>query len=339
MVRLAHVSDIHITAPLIDWSWRDWLNKRFAAWLNFRVLGRCLRFRHAETVLARIIHKLEERVDHVIFSGDATALGFPGEMRRAADLLRVGALPGLAVPGNHDYCTVPAATSGNFERSFAPWQQGIRVDDEIYPFAQKVGHAWLIGVNTATGNRWAWDAGGAAGEPQRQRLARLLEKLDGGPRILVTHFPVCLSSGKREGRTHGLRDLSALVDVAHRGGVSLWLHGHRHGAYALQTPALSPFPVICAGSATQTGLWTHGEYTLDDHRLEGVRRIYDLKTGSFVEAAILTPDSYPMITLGCRAGSGSACRISSRTIHGTLPSPKSRKPMLAAMGLSMDQPK
>src|SRR5439155_19497125 len=125
---------------------------------------------------------------------------------KTARLLGVDRLPGLAVPGNHDYCTRPAACSGNFERAFAPWQQGVRVDEQTYPFAQKVGPVWLIGVNSSTGNRWAWDAGGAVGPEQRERLARLLEQIDGGPRILVTHFPVCLSSGKLERRSHGLRD-------------------------------------------------------------------------------------------------------------------------------------
>jgi len=48
---------------------------------------------------------------------------------------------------------------------------------------------------------------------------------------------------------------------------------------------------------------------------------------------------HPMITRGCRAGSFSAETISSRTIQGMFPSPKRRKPMFAAMGLSADQPK
>ena len=41
-------------------------------------------------------------VEHILFSGDATALGFESEMRLAAELLEVDRRPGLAVPGNHD---------------------------------------------------------------------------------------------------------------------------------------------------------------------------------------------------------------------------------------------
>jgi 3',5'-cyclic AMP phosphodiesterase CpdA len=289
MVRLAHLSDIHITAPNLEWGRADWFNKRLAAWLNFRCLGRGLRFRHAKQVLTRLVAEIRERgIDHVIFSGDATALGFAAEYHKAAEILEVDALPGLAVPGNHDYCTVPAAASGCFERSFAPWLAGRRIDNETYPFAQRVGSAWLVGVNTATGNRLAWDAAGAAGPAQRQRLAQLLAQLEPGPRILVTHFPICLANGKRERRTHGLRDLDELVAVAAQGGVVLWLHGHRHSFYYFQSPPFAPFPVICAGSSTQTGLWSYPEYTLADNQLEVLRRVYNPAKKAFEDAERFT---------------------------------------------------
>lgn len=284
MVRLAHLSDIHITAPKLEWGWRDWFNKRSAAWFNFRWLGRRRRFRHADAVMAAFAAELSDRrPDHVVFSGDATALGFESEFRRAAELLDVGQRPGLAVPGNHDYCTRAAAASGLFERYFAPWQIGQRLD-ATYPFAQRVGPAWLIGVNSCTGNRWAWDAGGAVGADQLARLGRLLASLDAGPRILVTHYPVALKSGKRERRTHGLRDVDELVTVAAAGGVCLWLHGHRHGAYHHLAKTAAPFPVLCAGSATQTGLWSYGDYTLEGRALHVQRRVYDAEHAGFRDA-------------------------------------------------------
>jgi 3',5'-cyclic AMP phosphodiesterase CpdA len=285
MVRLAHLSDIHITAPGLEWVRADWFNKRLAAWMNFRLLGRSLRFRHANHVLTRLVATIRERnIDHVIFSGDATALGFPAEFKRAAEILQVDAVPGLAVPGNHDYCTVPSAAAGCFERFFAHWQRGLRIGDETYPFAQRVGPVWLVGVNTATGNRLAWDASGAAGPKQLERLAKLLADLEPGPRILVTHYPICLATGKAERRTHGLRDLGELVDVAAKAGVVLWLHGHRHGAYHFRETSVAPFSVICAGSATQTGLWSYGEYTVTDGRIEVLRRQFKPAKGTFEDA-------------------------------------------------------
>lgn len=285
MPRLAHLSDIHITTPTLEWTRSDWFNKRLAAWMNFRWLGRARYFRHADQVLSRLMQEISQRnIDRVLLSGDATALGFPGEMEQAGKLLQVSGLSGLAIPGNHDYCTIPAAASGAFEKVFAPWLQGERLEEDIYPFAQRVGDIWLIGVNTSTGNRWAWDAGGAAGESQRRRLAHLLEGLEPGPRILVTHFPVCLSSGKPERRFRGLRDLPEVVEIAARGGVALWLHGHRHAPYYFQQSPLSPFPIICAGSSTQTGLWSYGEYTIDGDRLQALRRVYNPAKDQFEDA-------------------------------------------------------
>src|SRR5262249_36580920 len=157
-VRLAHFSDIHVTAPDCAWKRSDWFNKRMSAWLNLRVLGRGYRFRHTDRVLTALGEDLRQRgYDRLLFSGDATALGFEEEVARAARLLGVGrpdTPPGLAVPGNHDYMTRHALAGGQFERHFAPWQRGERVDASTYPFAQRVGPVWLIGVNSATPNRW-----------------------------------------------------------------------------------------------------------------------------------------------------------------------------------------
>src|SRR5262245_34661184 len=77
MIRLAHFSDVHITAPQLGWTLRDWFNKRYAAWMNFRWLGRGRRFSRADEVLERFVEELHERLpDRAVFSGDATALGF-----------------------------------------------------------------------------------------------------------------------------------------------------------------------------------------------------------------------------------------------------------------------
>jgi 3',5'-cyclic AMP phosphodiesterase CpdA len=288
-VRLCHISDIHVTADELGWRLEDWFNKRLAAWANLSVLGRARHFRQADVIVETLMRDLKaEPPDRVVFSGDATALGFESEVRRAATLLGLSnsaPLPGLAVPGNHDYCTFTAADSGDFERNFAPWQQGERIDGATYPFAQQVGHVWLVAVNGATGNRWAWDAGGRAGAAQLDRLEKLIGRLQGGPRILVTHFPVCTESGNLERADRRLRDLEQLVAIASRGGISLWLHGHRHRFYHIERPPQAPFPVICAGSTTQEGLWCHGDYRIEDNHLRVAKRVYDPVSGKFVVAA------------------------------------------------------
>jgi 3',5'-cyclic AMP phosphodiesterase CpdA len=284
MIRLAHLSDIHISADRLGWRWHDWFNKRMTSWGNLRVFGRHKTFARADDVLGRLMRELQGRkIDHVIFSGDATALGFESEMRRAAELLHVenGPLPGIAVPGNHDYLTRGAARSGSFEQHFAPWQKGVRVDDHRYPFAQRVGPVWLVGVNAATGNRIPWDAGGRVGPDQLARLRTLLRHLEPGPRFLVIHYPILLATGRPEERHHGLRDLRDVIAVAQDGGVCLWLHGHRHEPYFFEQPAGAPFPAICAGTATQHGIWSYNEYTVDGPSFDALRRAFNPDTGRY----------------------------------------------------------
>ena len=60
--------------------------------------------------------------------------------------------------------------------------------------------------------------------------------------------------------------------------------GHRHAPYYFQQSPLTPFPVICAGSSTQTGLWSYGEYTIEGDRLQALRRVYNPAKDQFEDA-------------------------------------------------------
>lgn len=286
MTRLAHISDIHIAASGFAMRWQDWMTKRTASWINLRLLGRGRRFRFADRVMQVWREEIASRgVERIIFSGDATAMGFLSELERAAHLIGVDKeIPGIAVPGNHDYGTRKAAASGDFERVFRPWLQGERIDAETYPFAQKVGDVWLVALNSAKGNFWFWDASGRVGETQLERLRRLLAELPPGPRIIVTHYPLYLASGRPERHARSLRDATQVVKVAAEGGVKLWLHGHRHGFYWFENVPDVPFAMVCAGSGTQSGLWSYLEYDLEGDRLQGRRRTYDARFGKYQDA-------------------------------------------------------
>jgi 3',5'-cyclic AMP phosphodiesterase CpdA len=284
VLRLAHFSDVHLTTQPLGWALRDLRSKRLTGWFHLRALGRAKQFRLAHEIVQAMVKEFRERrPDRLIFSGDATALGFASECDHAARCLAVGDrdLPGLAVPGNHDYYTRPAVRNGAFERAFAPWLTGERVGSETYPFAQRVGPAWLIGVNSCTANVRPWDASGAVGASQRERLRSLLRQLGAGPRILVTHYPVCLADGRSESRWHGLRDLDETVRVAADGGVGVWLHGHRHHPYLVSRPPQAPFPVVNAGSATQLGVESYCEYAISDRQMTCRRRVYDAAMRGF----------------------------------------------------------
>jgi 3',5'-cyclic AMP phosphodiesterase CpdA len=288
MLRLAHFSDVHLTSPKLGWQVRDVFGKRATGWVNVRFLGRGRRFQHANAVVEVLLKELRERnYDHVVFSGDATTMAFDSEMTEAARRLAVGdaSLPAvIAVPGNHDLYTAGAFHRQTFEKAFAPWQQGERVDEHTYPFARKVGHVWLIALNSAVPNFLLWDASGKVGDAQLQRLRELTATLDAGPRVVVSHYPLLMEGHRREPRWHRLRDWAKVRDVAAGCGVSLWLHGHRHRWYHLPATANLPFPTICTGSSTQAGRWGYHDYTIDGWHLTAVRRVYDSATGAFVDS-------------------------------------------------------
>jgi 3',5'-cyclic AMP phosphodiesterase CpdA len=284
-VRLAHFSDVHLTTRRLGWALRDLRSKKVSGWFKLRALGRGRQFRLAHDVARALVTEFRNRKpDRLVFSGDATALGFATEFAHAAKCLHVGAAdlpPGLAVPGNHDYYTRASVRSGAFERDFAAWQTGTRIDAEHYPFAQQVGPVWLVAVNSAVPNLRPWDASGAVGPAQRDRLRDLLKQLPPGPRVLVTHYPVCHADGTPEGRWHRLRDVAATVAVAADGGVGAWLHGHIHTPFFVANSPAAPFPIICAGSVTQLGRASYGEYEIAGKRLIARRRVYDVETSAF----------------------------------------------------------
>src|SRR5438132_5042263 len=107
MLRLIHFSDIHVTTRPLGWRAGDFFTKRLPGWINLRWLGRAHRFRHAEEILQAFVQEMQANPpDRLIFSGDATGLGFENELERGISLLGFhgpNGLPGLAVPGNHDY--------------------------------------------------------------------------------------------------------------------------------------------------------------------------------------------------------------------------------------------
>ena len=286
-VRLAHFSDVHLTSKKLGWKRRDVLSKKVTGWINVKLLGRGKRFRHAPTVVAALVAELKSRdFDGLVFSGDATKLAFESEMRLAAERLGVNDTtmpPAVAVPGNHDYYVRNDVRLNRFETNFAPWLQGERLGDERFPYAKRIGHCWLIALNSAKANFLSIDASGRMGREQLLRFRALCESLSPGPRIVVTHYPLRKANGKLEIQTRRLRDHRFALAAATECGVSLWLHGHIHRGYVLAPSEDIPFPVICSGSATQTDRWSYNEYSIDGWQLAMAKRTYDFESGQFRE--------------------------------------------------------
>jgi 3',5'-cyclic AMP phosphodiesterase CpdA len=288
MLRLAHFSDVHLTSKKLGWRKRDFFSKKVTGWVNIRFLRRGARFKHAPDIVEVLMRNFRERnFDHLIFSGDSTHLAFKNEFAVAAQKLHVGdptLPPVIGVPGNHDYYTMESHEKLLFEKPFAPWLAGERIGEHLYPFAKKVGGVWLIAVNSSTANRRLWDASGAIGPEQLFRLVQLCERLDSGPRIVVTHYPLRAKTGRVERRTHRLRDHVDALETAKQCKVSLWLHGHIHRGFVLPPTESIPFPVICAGSCTQTRRWMYNEYEIAEGQLKMLRRVFNQESEQFEDA-------------------------------------------------------
>ena len=293
MIRLIHFSDIHLTAKPLGWSPRDLYSKRITGWVNVKLLGRGKSFKDAPKVIGTFMREVREQpLDGLIFSGDATGMGFESEFAVASQAIGVGDSsmpPAIAVPGNHDVYTHRSARHGFFEQYFGAWQEGLRIDEtHTYPFAQKLGHVWLIGVNSSTPNRWNWDASGAIDPLQLKRLEKLCDALDPGPRIMVTHYPLRTSTGEVEPAVHRLRDHRQALEMARHCHIGLWVHGHIHRDFVLQPTADIPFPIVCAGSTTQSNRTSYYHYTIEGHEITAIRRVYDASEERFTDRETYT---------------------------------------------------
>src|SRR3954463_13058763 len=89
--RLAHFSDVHLTIRPLGWALHDLRTKRLSGWFHLRALGRGKQFRLAHDVAKALVAEFHDRrPDRLVFSGDATALGFVSEFAHAAEYLHVG---------------------------------------------------------------------------------------------------------------------------------------------------------------------------------------------------------------------------------------------------------
>lgn len=287
--RLVHFSDIHLFEPKARWRLGDFFSKRISGYVNSCYLPRSKTFKQAAHVLARLVAKAYDKSpDLVIFSGDATTLGVEEEFTLAAKMLHVGEPgmpPALAVPGNHDYYSPIGAKAGFFEKYFAPWMTGERVDGNLYPFGRRLGPLYVAAVNSCRWNRWSWDSTGEVGAAQLERLEKLLASPSarGAIKIIVTHYPIALATGLPEAPNRRLRDLDEFLQVAIRGGVQLWLHGHRHHSYVVPATPERPITALCVGSGTMSDHWSYGEYVIEDGTMLVRQYTYQPDQGHYIQ--------------------------------------------------------
>ncbi len=271
-MRLAHCSDLHLLSH--DGArWLELANKRWIGVMN--LLSSRSRHYHVEAFDMMIDDLNEQRVDHVLCTGDVTNLALRQEFafaREKFDKLALGPNGVTVIPGNHDAYVaagVPlfAEMFGAFATTDAGWEWTVtdRDPDDLeadlipgaagtlvphWPIVRLRGEVALVGLSTSRQTPW-FTAYGRVGAGQLARLARVLERLQGlgKARLVAIHHP---PAGKRAfSRIRGLRDHAGFAAVIAAYGAELIVHGHEHRDLTEALPGLAgPVPVRGISSGT-----------------------------------------------------------------------------------------
>ena len=264
-MRIVHLSDVHVTIeyrrlPLRRFGWR-----RAVAQLEWVGLRRSARYANALAVLRQIVAEIQDlRPDHVVLSGDLTALAVEEEFACARTALEPLCRPQLltVIPGNHDRYTAHAVAERRFERHFADLLKSDLPSYALptgYPIVRLVGgELAVVGLDSTRLAPLPGLSFGSVGRAQLDALAQILDDpavRDRALCVLVHHAPL-RSGGEPDRVTHGLHDAAPLLKLLAGRRCTLH-HGHvHHRCWHRATPARPD--IFNAGSSTERageGYW------------------------------------------------------------------------------------
>lgn len=290
MLRIAHVSDLHVLSPLgVEWQ-RVFFNKRMTGYANV-LMGRGRVYRRE--YLAAVLASAAERADHVVVTGDITNLSLESEYTEARRLLdEVARTTEVTVaPGNHDIYLPYIVHERRFPHHFAPFLQSdlpelaVDVPAGRFPCVKLRGPAAFIALSSAV-PRPPFVSAGYVGHAQLAALETVLvhpEVSRRTPVLLIHHDPFD-SRVRLEQLRSGLVDAKALRTTLAPVARGLVLFGHLHVRRRSRlTTAAGTLEVVSASGASL------------DHRDDRVRAGFNLYTMqddgalSSVEAWVLDP--------------------------------------------------
>jgi 3',5'-cyclic AMP phosphodiesterase CpdA len=268
-MRLMHVSDIH---HQVDWRARSWASSGVQGLLGrieLHGFGRLARFSEAATKWARILEDVAAHApDHVLLTGDLTAMGHPDELAAMHEMLRplldAGRL--TLVPGNHDRYVAPRAFERVFEAHLASDLPEL-ADAHGYPFVKLLGDdVALVGLDSTRVVGWSQYFVGRLGAAQLAALGRVLEhpRVVGRTVHVLSHHGPLSSTGRREWLESALIDGPELLAALHGREVVLH-HGHSHVRSWHRAEAQRPH-LFGGGSSTEPGREGYWLLDVEDHR-------------------------------------------------------------------------
>jgi 3',5'-cyclic AMP phosphodiesterase CpdA len=260
-MRIAHFSDVHFTRKPADFPLRDLISKRGVGWLNLTVRRRYKRFLSVAQVVSAFLHDLEEqKPDLILFTGDLTAVAYAEEFQAAAEAfsdLRERSCV-LGVPGNHDVYVRKANGEQLFNELFHNWTGTDRPDlaraGHALPAARLLGSDLAVIAIPSARSCALTDSSGLVGHEGLLAIDRVLSDPDLTRRkvIVALHYGFFLEDGKRDSKSHGLRDADQVLALLKHHDVDLIVHGHIHERFVHLKGTISPVSVANTGSLTDS---------------------------------------------------------------------------------------
>jgi 3',5'-cyclic AMP phosphodiesterase CpdA len=254
MVRIAHISDLHVLSRT-GAHWRAMLlNKRLTGYANTLLRrGRV----HRREFLLTVLEAAAKAADHVVVTGDITNLALESEYDDARSLLSgvSRSVEVTVVPGNHDIYLPPVFHERRFAHHFGDFLKSDLPDLALdlpagrFPCVKLRGPVAIIGVSSGV-PRPPFIAAGLVGDKQLHALARVLAHPEVERRtavILIHHPPVDGRSRiaqLRDGLADGAAFRRALAPLAD----GLVLFGHVHKRVRCVLPTLAGVLDVVAAS-------------------------------------------------------------------------------------------
>lgn len=258
-IRLAHLSDVHLTPLPPGTILRDFALKRVLGGLNWRI--RRHRW-HDRAIADLLVNDLKNHApDHVLFTGDLINLSARAEFTKAAMWLQSFGPPDWIsfVPGNHD-AYVPVRWEHGLSH-FADYMSGSMLVEnsftsahnaQPFPFVRFRSSVALVGLTTALPQPIG-RATGKLGAAQLAALGPLLRNLrmKGCYRLIMIHHPPV--PGKAPA-SKALTDAEEFARIIAAEGAELVVHGHRHRNTLMQLQGPDGnVPVLGVAAASMVG--------------------------------------------------------------------------------------
>ncbi len=226
LLRLAHLSDPHLTVSLDEVAPSEWLGKRAMSRLSW---ARGRKHLQKPEVLAAAITDIHAHApDHLAITGDVTNFSLPVEFRVAAAWFATLGAPAdvSVIPGNHD-ALVPVSHAEGWAH-WQPQMQGDAESDSLLPYLRVRKGVALLGLSSAVPTAPGL-ASGTLGPAQLQWLAAQLQQLGTQDlfRIVMLHHP---PADRVVTARKVLTDRAGLRAVLKQYGAELVLHGHSRDA-------------------------------------------------------------------------------------------------------------